>query len=445
MIRRNLLSILGLCLSATAVYAQSPRDLSLEEAKDLVIRQSPVVKNARLDLAIQEAKNAEITGLALPQIGAEGRYTDYLDPMQTFVPGEFFGGPPGSFAPVTFTPKFNTTAAVNASQILFDGSVLVALQARQAVITLAENQVKLTEEEMRYQVQRAYHSLVITHKQFDLMKDALETARTIYRDAQAIYEVGLSEKIELERSEVQINNIVSDSMKVGALIEVNERLFKHTLGLDPETPIRLVDTAVQSGIEEVRSQLLAETRPENRTDYQLSLSALRLNEYDLKRHRLSAMPTLAAFINGNYSYAASQFEDLFGVPYIFTSFYGLQISFPLFDGWQRRSRVKQAKLSIEKSQNNLAHLREGINVEVKNARARLKNSLLDLETQKRNMELSESVLDLAHRKYKEGVGSNMEVSMAQTELLGVQNAYFQAMLAVYSAGADLQKALGNFK
>lgn len=445
MTRRNLLFVALLMLGVGTAQAQSPRPLSLEEAKELVIRQSPVVKNARLDLAIQEAKNAEITGLALPQIGVEGRYTDYLDPMQTFVPGEFFGGPPGSFAPVTFTPKFNTTAAVNASQILFDGSVLVALQARQAVMNLAENQVQLTEEEMRYQVQRAYHSLVITHKQFDLMKDALATARTIYRDARAIYEVGLSEKIELERSEVQINNIVSDSMKIGALIEINERLFKHTLGLDPDLPIQLVDTAVASGLEEVRAQLLASAPIENRSDYQLSLSLLRLNEYDLKRHRLSAMPTLAAFLNGNYSYASSNFDQLFGVQYIFTSFYGLQISFPLFDGWQRRSRIKQAKLAIEKTENDLAHLRQGIKAEVKNARSQLKNSLLELENQKRNLELSESVLDLAHRKYKEGVGSNMEVSLAQNELLGVQNAYFQAMLSVYSAGADLQKALGNFK
>jgi len=365
--------------------------------------------------------------------------------MQTFVPGEFFGGPPGSFAPVTFTPKFNTSAGINASQILLDGSVLVALQAREAVMNLAENQVRLTEEEMRYQVQRAYHSLVITHKQFGLMKDALATARTIFRDAQAIYSAGLSEKIELERSEVQINNIVSDSMKIGALIEINERLFKHTLGLDPDLPIQLVDTAVETGLDEVRSQLLAGSPIENRSDYQLSLSLLRLNQYDLKRHRLSAMPTLAAFLNGNYSYAASEFDQLFGVEYIFTSFYGLQVSFPLFDGWQRRSRVKQAKLAIEKTQNDLAHLRKGIEAEVKNARAKLKNSLLELENQKRNLELSQSVLDLAHRKYKEGVGSNMEVSLAQNELLGVQNAYFQAMLSVYSAGADLQKALGNFK
>src|SRR5690606_34229199 len=114
---------------------------------------------------------------------------------------------------------------------------------------------------------------------------------------------------------------------------------------------------------------------------------------------------LAAFLNGNYSYAASEFDQLFGVEYIFTSFYGLQVSFPLFDGWQRRSRVKQAKLAIEKTQNDLAHLRKGIEAEVKNARAKLKNSLLELENQKRNLELSQSVLDLAHRKYKEGVGS----------------------------------------
>ena len=61
------------------------------------------------------------------------------------------------------------------------------------------------------------------------------------------------------------------------------------------------------------------------------------------------------------------------------------------------------------------------------------------------MQLAETVLDLAEKKYKAGVGSNIEVNQAQTELLRAQNNYFTTLLESVNAQSDLQKALGNFK
>lgn len=75
----------------------------------------------------------------------------------------------------------------------------------------------------------------------------------------------------------------------------------------------------------------------------------------------------------------------------------------------------------------------------------MKNSLLQAESQKRNLALSNSVLDLAEKKYKEGVGSSLEVTQAQTEHLRTQSNYFNALLNVINAEADYIKAQGNFK
>ena len=83
--------------------------------------------------------------------------------------------------------------------------------------------------------------------------------------------------------------------------------------------------------------------------------------------------------------------------------------------------------------------------QTRSSKTMLKNALLTMESQGRNFELAQSVLDLARKKYQAGVGSNLEVSQAHTEMLQAQNNYFSALLSVINSQADLQKALGQFK
>ncbi len=61
------------------------------------------------------------------------------------------------------------------------------------------------------------------------------------------------------------------------------------------------------------------------------------------------------------------------------------------------------------------------------------------------MDLATTVLDLSQKKYLAGVGSNQDVILAQSDFLKSQNAYFEALLTVVNAKADLQKALGLLK
>ena len=96
------------------------------------------------------------------------------------------------------------------------------------------------------------------------------------------------------------------------------------------------------------------------------------------------------------------------------------------------------------TQNNIDNLELGIKFQKNQSSTQLKNALLTLRNEERNLQLAKNVLQLARDKYKAGVGSNMEVSQAQTEMLRAQNNYFQALLDAANAKADLKKALGEY-
>lgn len=450
MIRNHHFIILltALLLGRSQVQAQEvATPLSLQAAINLALQQNPDVKNARLDILIQQAKNAEVTRLALPNVSGSGQIIAYPDPVKSFIPAQFFDpkAPAGAFTPVQFTPKYGNTASVTANQILFDGSVLVALQARQAILKLAEQNAQLSEENVRVNVTQAYNALVVAGKQFNILKSSLSNARTLLNDIRIMQETGVAEKIELDRTRVTVNNLATDSIRIQNLLTVSEQLLKYRMGIRLDQPIVLTDTSVSQTVASAQAMLLNESDFTNRTEFKLLETQLKLNQYDLKRHRLSGLPSLAAFGGGTYTYSTNTFRDLFREQYIFISNVGLQLNVPIFDGLQRRNRVKQAQLTIEKTKNSIENARLGFDFQAQSSRTTLRNNLLALQNQQNNAELAFSVYELAQRKYREGVGSNLEVTQAQTEYLQAQSNYFQALLDVSNAQTELQRALGQLR
>lgn len=450
--RRIIYSVSLIALLPWKTMAQETISLSLEEAMDYAVKHNASAKNARLDIKLQKAKNAEVTGIALPNISGKGEFDDYIDPVKSFLPGEFFRDslnqplyPPGTFVPVQFTPKYGATASVSASQILFDGSVMVALQARNALVKLYQQTAQMTEEDVRYNVQKAYYGIVIAQKQYEILKTSLANARDMGNDIKALYDNGFAEKIDVDRTSVQINNLATDSIRIGSLMSISDQLLKYQMGMSMDKNIVLTDTAFDAKISEAADMLTDDVAYENRSEFSLLQTQLKLNEYDLKRHKLSGLPSLAAFGTAAYNYSTNDFSKIFTEQYIFYSLVGLQLKVPIFDGLQRHNRVKQAKINIEKNKNSIENIKLTIDFQTAQSRTSLKNALLTMQSQQRNSDLANSVVNLARKKYKAGVGSNTEVTQAQTEFLQSQNNYFQAMLDVVNAKSDLQKALGQFK
>lgn len=438
--------LLLLASGSLKASAQEKKALSLQECIDYAIKHSAAAKNARLDIELQKAQNAEVTGSALPQISGEGQYTRFIDVQQTFLPSTFLNpAAPFEWIPFAFSPKQSTIGSVKASQLLFNGSLFVALQARNTLLQLAQQQADMKVEDLRYNIQKAYAGLVIAQKQFALMQSSLELTRNTRNESKIMYSNGVIEKLEVDRLEVQLSNLEADSISLHNMILVSEQMLKYTIGMDLNTPIELSDAAVFEQTDHAKALLMREEGYENRLSYLVSMTSVRLLEYDLKRYRFEGMPTLSAFGNAGYNRAGDKLTDLTSKPYPGFSMVGLNLNVPIFDGMQRRNRVKTAKLKLEKAENDLDNLKLGIDFQTKSARTTLTNALQTIEGRKRTMDLANTVLDLAKKKYKAGVGSNQDVVLAQADYLNAQNNYFSALQNVVNAQADLQKALGLLK
>ncbi len=453
---RLFLTFLVIVLLPLAAAAKPPAQetgtvrLSLQDCIDFAMGHADTIKNARLAILKQDAANNQIKAAALPHVNGAAQLNDYVNPQVTNVPVGFFTPNDPSdddvLQPVQFSTKYSSSALLNGSQTLFDGSLLVALKARKTIMEVAREASKLTEQNVRYNIQRAYYAVVIGQQQVRTLAASLATARDMAHDVEVLYKTGFSEKIDVSRSQVQLTNLETDSLRTASLLETGLQALKFTIGMDIDQPIELTDTSLTDNVT-AATELLTETLDyARRTEVSLSEKVVRLGEYNVKRYQLSALPTLNAIGNMGYNYGSNDFRDLtrFQSTYFFSSLVGLQLNVPIFNGFQRQNQVREAKVDLEMSKNRLHLLKQSLDFQTAQAQTTLRNALLAAEKQRRNLELSNTVVDLARKKFKAGVGSNLEVNQAQTDLLLSQNNYYTAMLDVVNAQSDVQRALGGF-
>ncbi|MBW7913058.1 MAG: TolC family protein [Taibaiella sp.] len=453
-------SLITLLLPQTikAQEAGEPLKLSLDESINFAMKHQAKMKNAILDQKSSLARNKEVTGLALPNLKAKGG-VNYAPLIAGFlVPNFLKDGVRGyvdqpywnqaamantsdDYLNFALQPKFTTTATAELTQILFDPSVMVALQARRALEHFSQLSVNLTEQELKAVITKAYYDVLIAEKRAELLDKNVERISGLEREIREIYNVGLTEKIDVDRITVTLNNLKTQQTTVKQLLDVAYMSLKFQMGMDVDQQIALTDELDDN---QLGAELL--THPfdyENRIEYQMLKTSDKLLSYDLKRYKLGGLPTLAAF--GNYGYILYNNTDLFakGDKWQDQAMIGVQLSVPLFDGFQRRNKAKQARYAYEKNRNDMENLRNGLEIEKENARITLRAGISNLENQKQNMKLAEEVYNISKTKYKEGVGSSLEVMDAETALKEAQTNYFNALYEAHTARISLLKALGE--
>jgi outer membrane protein TolC len=443
---RSYTKLITLLIATSFARAQEAQKLSLQDCMDYAMQHNYTVKNAQLDILIQEAQNAQTASIAYPKVAGKAEFDYFARPQSQFINGRTFNPlAPDAITAISFSVPYAASVGLTASQLIFDGSALVALQARQMALELARQNANVTAHTTRYNVYKAYYSIIVAYRQREIFAKSLATGRSMLRELDVTNQNGFTEKIDMERSMVQINNLQNDSATLENGIKIYEYVLKLQVGMDINAPVVLTDTALEPHTASAASLLLEGDSYEKVPEFKVLSTVMSLNEFNLRRYKLSALPSLAAFASLGTNYGAEKFNDIWKFKhYESNSLVGLTLNVPIFSGFQRVNQVKEAKLNIQKTQNNIDNFKLAASFSTSQSRASLKNSLLQLRSQTVNLSLADEVLDLAQKKYKAGVGSNLEVTSAQTELLRAQNSYFTTLLSIINAEADLKKALGLF-
>jgi outer membrane protein TolC len=180
-----------------------------------------------------------------------------------------------------------------------------------------------------------------------------------------------------------------------------------------------------------------------RIEYSILQSDKNLKFYDLKNNRSQYLPQIYANYNYGYNTSSSNY-DLFFESDRWKSFgtFGLKVVVPIFDGFLKRSKINQSKYKIEQIENQLIFLERSINLQINQSISNYENTKESLSISKENLQLAKNVYSATEKKYKEGVGSNLEVIDSNNSLKIAQNQYFNSLYESIIASIEIKKTLG---
>ncbi len=417
-------------------------EFSIRQALEYAEKNNVEVKNALLNVQIQEQTNREFTSAAYPQISVTGSYTyNYKLPI-SLVPAEFFGGQPGTFEEIAFGLKHNATGGVQLNQLLFDGQVFVGLQARESVLKFQQKNVEVTEEMIKANIYKIYYLLVMSKEQIELLDATIERFEKLLKDTRIIYENGFAEKLDVDKVNVGLTNVLTEKIKALKQIENGYLGLKLLMGMPVKEELSLTDTL---SYDQVRGDLLDPSSFDyaDRKEYQYAELGISLNEFNIRRYKLSRYPTLS--LNGYYNKNAqrNKFDLYTKGDWFDISAITLNFNLPIFTGFSTKAKIQKAKLEWQQSVNQRENLKISIDNDIQVAKNDFRSAISTLDFQKKNMDLAESVYQQTTKKYEAGTGSQTEINTAQTDLKTAQTNYITALYEAIIAKVDFLKATGK--
>ncbi len=436
------LLVMAFVWPASVTMAQKTvNQFSAKQAVDYAMQNSVPVRNALIDIKIQKEVNRQVTSAALPQVNGSISLNDYLVIPTSLLPAEIVGGTPGTYFPVQFGVKYNATGGIDLSQLLFDGQVFVGLQARRASLDFYQKQADVTKEQIKANVYKIYYQLVVGRKQLGAIDANIERFDKLLNDTRAIYQNGFAEKLDVDKVNVQLNNLRTEKVKIESQLDAGNVALKFLMNLPQKDSLVLTDTLSE---QELKDNLLEQSyNYGDRSEYKLLQVAQELGRYNIRRYKLSYLPTIAAFASYSKNAQRQKFNFFNDGSWFTTSIVGLSMKIPIFDGLYKQSSIRKARLELQKTNQNIEQLKASIDADVEQARLKIGSALITVDNQKRNMDLAVQVYNATKLKYEQGLGSNQEIYAAQTELKVAQSNYYGALYDAIVARIDYLKATGK--
>ena len=353
------------------------------------------------------------------------------------------GVPEGTEQEVSFGQDYDGRVDLFINQMIFNGSYFVGLSAAKELVKLSKKLTRRNEIDIIENVQKAYYTVLNTKKRIDLVNSNLERLQNLLNEMKQLYENGFIEKLDVDRIQVAFNNLKSEKIKADRLYKLSNEVLNFQVGLPVGTEVKLIGNLSEDIINQFQYNI-SDFDYSNRIEYSILKTDKNLKFYDLKNNRTQYLPQVYANYNYGYNTASSNY-NLFFENDRWKSFgtLGLKVIIPIFDGFLKRSKINQSKFKIEQIENQMLFLERSINLQINQSIANYENTKESLKISKENLELAQNVYNSTEIKYREGVGSNLELIDSNNSLKTAQNQYYNSLYESIIASIDIKKTLGT--
>ena len=408
--------------------------VTLQSCVHYALTHQPAVERSMMDEEITEKQIASKLADWFPQVNFN--YNIIHNPQ---LPTSIIQGSP----PLQVGLQNTSTGQFSLSQTIFNKDVLLASSSAGDVRRRASEQTVVNKIDVVANVSKAFYAVLVTQEEIALLDEDVLRLERSYQDAFDQYKEGVADKTDYKRATILLNNAKAERRQAEEFLKARYAFLKEQMGYPPSADLKLA----YNGGQMERDAMLDTSQTvklENRIEYQTLLTQKRLQEDNLDYYEWSFLPAISLFGSYSFNYQNNGYSQLYNLNYP-SSFVGLQLSFPIFQGGKRIQEIKEAKLQLERIDYDFVALKDAVNTEFANAIANYKSDLNNFHVLKENLDLAKDVYETIQLQYKAGTKTYLEVISAETDLRAAQVNRTNALYEVLSSKVDVLKALGSLQ
>jgi outer membrane protein TolC len=462
---------LGSVLVGGEVAAQAPAGegaLDLEAAVRTALDRSPQLRAARYGLEEAEEQVSEAWGSVFPTVDLSSTYTRNVSPALNFLPANIFDpdAPPDELVGVQFGADNTWQLTVSVEQPLLNAAAFIGVGAAGRFRALQEESVRGEALTVVTRVRESFYGLLLAQEQARLTENSVRRVRESLDETRALNRAGLASEYDVLRLEVELANLEPNLRRANNAVRQGRRQLGIDLGLDAEQTeaLRVAGTLAELQLAEPESNSPANRQlltfvgvpwgPDGETPAVGELVALRsdvrqleltesLRKTELRLEQVDYLPQVSLF--GTYAINSQQNgdPDFFGAPRAYSRNVGVQLTLPIFQGFRRDARIDQRRAVLRQAETQTALARSQATAELRSFIEQADEAWERASGQRLAVSQASRGFDIARAQYREGLGSQLELTDAEVALRQSEFNYAQAVYDFLVARARLDAAAGR--
>ena len=437
------LIFLPINLYAAAVPANNA-PITLEDAVRIGLEKSRTLEVARLERDMTTQKIRETWSEVLPKLSADFSYTRSLKPSVLFFPDIFSGGTGAGFKALEISVDNAAHATLDLRQPLFNGSAFAGIRAAKVVRKISDEAYRNTESAVIADIKISYFDALIAKDQLKLIEQSIARWEQSRKDTRALFRQGVAADIDTLKAFLSVENLRPDLIQSETRVATSMTKLKNAMGISLDSNIVLAGKlelnpdAYPSDIAPAYLEALNARADLRQLNFQVEAQEEKINSVKAER-----FPVLSLF--GKLESQTSFNDDtaFADARKPVSSSVGLQLSLPIFTGYRVSSQVQQAKIAQLQTRTKVEDLKAAIRAEVEVRVLTFRESKKRIEVQSKTIAVAERSYQISLLRFREGIGSRLELTDAELQLNKAKTNYLQAVYDYLVASVQLDRALGR--
>ena len=455
---------------ATTLSAQDAAPLSLDQVVRAALRQNRDVQAARQGLEEANERVSEAWSSVYPSLDFNASYTRNVSPNVTFLPAVIFdpSAGPDDYIGVQFGADNQWMSTISLEQPIFSAAAFIGVGAAGRFRSLQEEVVRGLTQSVVTRVRSAYYQLLLQQEQMRLITKSVERVRASLSETRSLNAAGLSSDYDVLRLQVELANLEPNLRRAENAVRQAQRQLTVELDLPAEQPVQVRGSLATMNLDSLggndaaNREVLAfsgfrgegmdvveeavRMAQELRSDIRQLTLTESLRKTEMRLEQVEYLPRVTFF--GNYVISAQDNGD----PNFFAKGdgqrayarnIGVRVSVPIFTGFSRDARVDQKRAALRQAETRTSLAEDQARVQVRNLVEQTDEALMRARGQRLAVQQAQRGFEIASAQYREGLGSQLELTDAEVALRQSEFNYAQAVFDFLVSRAQLDQATGR--